>query len=272
MSDDVKLRLPNVVYLGVDKAGSSWLYDYLNAHDSFGLPFVKDIYFFDRHWDRGLDWYSRQFDDLRPYTAEICHDYIYSDEALQRISDSLPTSTRYLVFLRDPVDRIKSAYGYVQKFRKYDSLEDAYSYDNTIIDNSLYAGRLERAFQILGRNAIDIYYFEDLKLDELRFATEISSSFNVPVGQLPGPSNKAGVSRFPRAAGFGRGAVQIMRRLGLMKAIGVLKSSPTLRRLIEGDFEPNWTDADERYARECVADQYELLRAKFAIGHAEWRA
>ena len=48
-------RLPNFLYVGPDKAGSSWLHETLIKHPDVYLTPAKDLYFFDRYYDRGLD-------------------------------------------------------------------------------------------------------------------------------------------------------------------------------------------------------------------------
>ena len=46
-------RLPNFIYIGPDKAGSSWLHEMLIGHPEVYLTPAKDLYFFDRYYDRG---------------------------------------------------------------------------------------------------------------------------------------------------------------------------------------------------------------------------
>ena len=46
-------RLPNIVYIGPDKAGSSWLHTMLDHHRQVYVTEAKDLYFFDRFYDGG---------------------------------------------------------------------------------------------------------------------------------------------------------------------------------------------------------------------------
>ena len=59
-------RLPNFIYIGPDKAGSSWLHEVLIRHEQVFMPDAKDLYFFDRYYDRGVSWYATQFKDAGP--------------------------------------------------------------------------------------------------------------------------------------------------------------------------------------------------------------
>ena len=46
-------RLPNLAYIGPDKAGSSWLHTMLDHHPQVYVTEAKDLYFFDRFYHRG---------------------------------------------------------------------------------------------------------------------------------------------------------------------------------------------------------------------------
>ena len=52
---------PNFLFIGPDKAGSSWLFRVLGSHPEVYLSPAKDIYYFDRYYDRGIDWYLSRF-------------------------------------------------------------------------------------------------------------------------------------------------------------------------------------------------------------------
>ena len=109
-------RLPNFLYVGPDKAGSSWLHEVLLKHPDAYLTPAKDLYFFDRYYDRGLAWYSSQFRDARDekVVGEVCQDYLFHPEAAARIHECLGP-VRVMVSLRDPVERAWSSYLYMRK-------------------------------------------------------------------------------------------------------------------------------------------------------------
>ena len=103
-------RLPNFLYVGPDKAGSSWLHEVLLKHPDVYLTPAKDLYFFDRYYDHGLAWYLAHFAPAtdQAVVGEVCQDYLFHPEAAQRIRDSLGTA-RFMVTLRDPADRAMAA-------------------------------------------------------------------------------------------------------------------------------------------------------------------
>ena len=49
-------RLPQAIIIGVKKGGTRALLEYLRLHPSIRAP-GPETHFFDRYYDRGLDWY-----------------------------------------------------------------------------------------------------------------------------------------------------------------------------------------------------------------------
>jgi len=49
-------RLPQAIIIGVKKGGTRALLEFLKEHPRVRAP-SKEVHFFDRHYDRGLDWY-----------------------------------------------------------------------------------------------------------------------------------------------------------------------------------------------------------------------
>ncbi|WP_309644322.1 sulfotransferase domain-containing protein [Phenylobacterium sp.] len=107
-ADVVDQRI-NFIVAGVQKAGTTALYDYLAEDPSIGLSKVKEVHFFD---DETVDWaapdygaYHAQFDWSGPaIRGEATPIYLYWPRSLERIAAYNP-SVRIIVMLRDPVAR-----------------------------------------------------------------------------------------------------------------------------------------------------------------------
>lgn len=74
---------PLVTFLGIgmQKAGTSWLYSMLSSHPSVALSREKEVHYWDMHKedrDMGDEWYERQFpeDTEGKLVGEITPDYI----------------------------------------------------------------------------------------------------------------------------------------------------------------------------------------------------
>lgn len=159
---------PNFLFIGPDKTGSSWLYELLRSHPQCFVPQCKDIYFFDRHYGRGLNWYLSFFTDA-PADAravgEISHDYLFSAPAVDRIQHDLP-GVKLLTSLRCPAERTFSHYLYlVRSGMTRLPFDEALAKFPELIDNSRYYHHLSRFFDKFAANQIKVLWFEDLQRD-----------------------------------------------------------------------------------------------------------
>lgn len=53
---DTRSRLPEAIIIGVKKGGTRALLEFLRVHPDVRAP-GPEVHFFDRHYDKGLDWY-----------------------------------------------------------------------------------------------------------------------------------------------------------------------------------------------------------------------
>lgn len=106
----VPTPLVNFIVVGVQKAGTTALFDYLGDSSSVALSKIKEVHFFD---DETVDWsspdygpYHAQFDTAgsAPLRGEATPIYLYWPQSLERIAAYNP-DIRLIVMLRDPVER-----------------------------------------------------------------------------------------------------------------------------------------------------------------------
>ncbi len=102
---------PTFVIAGVQKCGTTSLFQALDLHPRVLRPKHKEIHFFDQHWRRGTSWYADQFPDLSPgqMTGEATPVYSYGATARRRMIRTLP-EVKVVLVLRDPVSRAYSHY------------------------------------------------------------------------------------------------------------------------------------------------------------------
>jgi hypothetical protein len=86
-------------------------------------PTHKEIHFFDVHYDKGVRWYWSQFPWARrgKVTGEASPYMLYHPLAPARAARDLPTSTRFIVLLREPVQRTVSDYWYTRRRRRFET-------------------------------------------------------------------------------------------------------------------------------------------------------
>jgi hypothetical protein len=118
--------LPDFIVIGAQKAGTSSMFSYLRQHPQVSRPMYKEIYYFDRHYSRGLSWYRCNFparatlDKMsdrygrRHVTFEATATYIFDANAPRRIAQDLETN-RFVALLRNPIDRAISNYWHARR-------------------------------------------------------------------------------------------------------------------------------------------------------------
>lgn len=103
--------LPNFVIVGAARSGSTSLYRHLRAHPEVFLPRRKELHYFDKHWNDGLDWYRSHYAEAsgQPALGDATPTYMYKAQAVERMAATLPDA-RLVAILRNPVDRAYSHY------------------------------------------------------------------------------------------------------------------------------------------------------------------
>ena len=114
-------KLPDFMIIGAAKCGTSSLFSYLTQHDLIAPPTKKEIYFFDRQFNKGLCWYRAHFPiglkrtnlemekNKGILTGEATPCYLFHPHAAKRIFSVIP-NVKLIVMLRNPVDRAYSYY------------------------------------------------------------------------------------------------------------------------------------------------------------------
>ncbi len=228
---------PTFIYVGADKAGSTWIYRILDLHPQVFVPTVKDLFFFDRYYQHGWSWYARHFKDA-PDTAraigELSHDYLYSPEALERIARDLP-GVQILVSLREPVERLVSHYWYMRRIGRTNlPFADALSAFPEIEHNSRYAEPLKHLFRLFPREQVHVLLFDDLKADPAAFGRQLCEAVAVDFDATLPYSEKVlerSSTRNPalfwalRQVGWG------LRAVGFATIVGAVKYHPLFKKL-----------------------------------------
>jgi hypothetical protein len=168
------VTLPDFLGIGAQRAGTSWLDAQLRAHPEIYLPKRrKEVHFFDRYYDRGLGWYERFYppgEEAAKYVAigEITPNYLYYEEAPLRISECLP-DCRFVVILRNPVDRAYSQYGLsVRDQGEQRTFEAYFAQEPEVFARGLYSEQLERFLRYHPIQHFLILIFERVMSDPQR--------------------------------------------------------------------------------------------------------
>jgi len=261
---DAPGRLPNLVIIGAMRSATSYLASKLRAHPDIFMSPMKELHYFNRWYDRSLDWYMANFAGATKerVVGEATPEYMYSEGAISRMADAIP-EVKLIASLRNPVDR---AYSHWLKERAWgwESLEfgeaiaieparlanatevqrDFYAY----LDKGRYLPQLQRVSRLYPRTALHVVIFEDLRADPDRVFRGIFEFLDVDPSYIPPDlTTRVGSHKILRSRRF-HGALSRLPRSSLRRTLEKINTrgsepppmDPVLRaRLLEGYAEHN---------------------------------
>jgi hypothetical protein len=267
-------RLPNFLYIGPDKAGSSWLHEILLKHPDVYLTPAKDLYFFDRYYDRGPEWYAAQFRDARDekVVGEVCQDYLFHPEAAARIHETLG-SVKVMVSLRDPVERAWSSYLYMRKHGiGPDTFAEALRVRPELLDHGRYATGLDRFLELLPREQVHVALFDDLSADPQGFLDRVTDFLDVDRLPLAAEDLAARLpaarARSVRLASTARRTADWVREHDGARLVGAVKRSPWVHKLLYQPLDRQAVrpaPADVDTVRAALSPEVEALERTFGF-------
>ncbi|MEM1425322.1 MAG: sulfotransferase domain-containing protein [Cyanobacteria bacterium P01_H01_bin.130] len=130
--------IPHFLIIGVQKGGTTSLYEYLQQHPQIQPALTKEVHFFDLNFEKGWEWYRQQlgvnnpeFDADTLVTGEASPYYIFHPLVPARIFERVP-NIKLIILLRDPVARSLSQYHHECRWDFESlSLEDALHHEPT---------------------------------------------------------------------------------------------------------------------------------------------
>jgi hypothetical protein len=242
---------PNFLYIGASKAGSSWIYECLREHPEVFVPEAKDIQFFDRYYDKGLEWYLNFFKGAESYKArgELSHDYFLFDGVADKIKEDLG-NIKLIACLREPLDKMISSYKYAKSvylkkhvtfneffFNSSDiSTMSKYRDHNMTPQSAKYYENLLPFFELFPPDNILILFFDDLKAEPEKFIKKIYEFLEVDKNFAPNVLNKKILaSGKPRNIFLSQIAYLIgglFRKIGLANLVGAIKRNKLFNQLL----------------------------------------
>jgi len=169
---------PSFIGIGAQKCASTWIYDILHDHPQVRLSGHKELDFFSYRFERGFQWYSRQFGqpDAAKAVGEISPSYFHEPMAPRRLRRHLP-ETRIILSLRDPVERALSQHRHAVRVGDVTgedlSFESALRTNPTYLEQGRYATHLARWLACFPRQQMLVLFFEDILREPQRVAWRV---------------------------------------------------------------------------------------------------
>lgn len=289
------LALPNLFLLGAPKAATTSLAAALALHPAISIPTMKEPDFFswDDEYRKGLPYLLRtHYRDLEtPVRLDASVTYLASENAAARIAEDLDASHhRFLVVLRDPVDRTYSNYWECRSagFERA-SFEEAISAD-AVRANTYWAGRypqshlaasrygthLQRWFDVFPPEAFLILRFEEVKSDTARTLRRIYEFAGVDPELGPDAiplTNQASNPRWSAVSLVSRTPEPVkalVRRVAGQRLINSTVGVLDKVTIAEQDIAPMDPDVEIRL-RELLRPEVSLTEHLTGLDLADWR-
>lgn len=194
-------RKPDFVIVGAMRSGTSSLAGYLDEHPEIHVTPRKEVHYFNRFYDRGMEWYLEQFSDSdgARIVGEATPNYMYVSLAMERMGQDLPDA-KLIAILREPVARAYSHYWFNRsRGNEPLSFEDALEAESerlgqgdplttaraSYFDRGLYADQLVQIAELFPRRQIHVLLFEDLVARPRRTFSNVCQFLDVDTAFTP---------------------------------------------------------------------------------------
>ena len=214
------MNLPNFMCIGAAKSGTTTLYDILKQHPDIYIPAFKEPHFFDipENYNNGIDWYKKNYFQKadRSIVADFTPSYFFEKETPKRIFKDLGNQIKFVVLLRNPVDRAYSHYLHsLRDKHEYLSFEESLNHENNRIEKfikdqdylsylrnsyyhqGLYGNMIERYLQYFSLNNFYFIHFEnefiinrDKTIDSLLKFLGLEKERNLNINIKSNPASK----------------------------------------------------------------------------------
>ena len=198
---------PNTFIIGVQKAGTTTLNDWLSQHPQvYGYNTLKDVHLFARFKNR-TEIQDRLNEEPiaynnEPIVLQSAVNYIFYPSLLQQIAQQVP-GAKLILILRNPVQRAVSAYSYfVKMLREGRSVHEALLYqpkkdfpfskdnnDFTYIEHGLYGEQVKNALKFFTREQLLVLDYEELKQPS-SLLTKVFSFLQIKTDVKPDTTSK----------------------------------------------------------------------------------
>ncbi|MDP9330010.1 MAG: sulfotransferase domain-containing protein [Actinomycetota bacterium] len=197
--------LPDFLVIGASKGGTVWINECLREHpDVYLTRDTHEIFFFDRHFDRGVDWYAHHF---RGHAAEkrvgdITSTHLAHPQAPARVRSLLPSAT-LIASLRNPIDRAWSRYLHVWRKGQIPSnltFWEASERDPGMIGDGEYFRCLLPWRELFPLEQLHLLVLDDAEVDPFAYMRRVYEILGVdPEFRAPSTTRRANEHKTPRS-------------------------------------------------------------------------
>lgn len=226
--------IPDVYFVGPRKCATTWLYDFYKKSSDVALcRAAKEIFYFDRFYHKGTDWYESYYDfSTSNPILEFSPSYFGKSDVPGRIKELAPNA-KVVITLRDPVNRLVSDYQHHKKHGHVGSgIVSAIEDSESLKEQLDYGSHIKRWKKVFGESNVLILYHEDMKEKPIEYVNKIngfigvSGASQVQIDSVA-RSNEAGsprnrlLSKVVTRVSFYMRSIGAVRLIAFFKKIGI---------------------------------------------------
>ena len=271
----------NFVAVGPFKTGTSWIYNYLSDYQHIALPTkVKETFFFDKKFAKGIDWYYSHFEQLTPQQriGEVAPSYFSSAKATARIYQVNP-NCKILVTLREPVSRLTSFYLHMKQRGEIEpqtSFLTALSQVEILRDTAFYYRHLSHWINTFGLDNVKVIFFEELVKSPEQFSQTLCHQLDLDWEQTSrNLTEKVNSSQPPVSHNLARviySSVNLLHDLGLHKLVDYGKNLGIKKFLFSRKGKKfQLTQQEFTTALNLVLEDILMLESSLGLNLWEWK-
>lgn len=266
LDDGVDDKPPHLMVIGAQKAGTTWLQHILDCNARFWCPpHDQEVHFFDRHYERGLDYYFGLYDAAPSdaITCDVTPDYLSEPSAPERLAhmaERIGRRVRFVLLCREPVARVISAYKMKVRQGATCGLREALEALPDLISNSRYHTHLQRYFTHFQPEQFLILIQEEF-LSDAQGAALVPLSRFLSLDGLSNPYeglrvNAGGHRRYPLLDKLLMLGARPLRHLGMTGALHAVKTSPPVALLKQLNQTPFELSEDDQAVQQALKEHF----------------
>ena len=214
------MKYPNFLIIGVQKAGTTSIYNYLGQHPQVYMSPIKETNFLEKDWEKvgkeqslynsnGIDtWekYCQLFAGAKDEIAlgEASPNYLFHyKSSVERILKYVPEA-KLIAILRNPIERAYSDYlmhirdeiGEQLSLKAEIELRPRSSF---LLKKGFYSTQLQYYFEHFDKSQIKIYLYDDLKANSVKLMQDLYKFIGVDNSFYPDMSEKVQTAQIPKS-------------------------------------------------------------------------
>ena len=264
--------MPNFLIIGAPRGGTTWIAKNLMEHPDVYMPLCKEVHFFDRSYDKGMDHYASFFAEAENKIAvgEATPEYLYVPEVASRIYKELPNA-KLIVSLRNPVERLYSRYWHAKARYPENaniSFEDKIRQKPVMIEEGFYFDHLMRYYNLFPRTQILVLLYDDLEKSPHDFLRSIFSFLGIDEGFMSSyldlKINSAASKKYVGKSQFLWNLYRVLMRLRFFSVAKVIES------LNRNEYPPMKVETKKWLVNEVYGEKNRLLQSLIGRDLSAW--